>query len=364
MNPERADHAAQGRVPFPGETVEAVAARWAKRRRAGLTETERGELVEWLSANPRHAAELARVDAGRDELDWPLYSGNTDAIVAGLQRRARKRRVRRMVMAGGTAAALAIGVALFREQSVTTRNGVTPTLLVVKPHRQVLPDGTAVELMDGAEISTDYADARYRFVSLVQGTAHFEVAPDSRRPFVVKVGGVAVRAVGTAFAIELKPDTVNVVVTHGRVAVDDAAAFAESSRAPADPGRPPPREDRAIVSAGNLIVVERAAAGSPPPVPVVRPVADSELEATLGWRNPRLEFAGTALADVVKMMNRYSAGRSAVQLTIADASLGELQLSGALRADKVEALVQILESDFPIRAERRGEHEIVLRRAR
>ena len=59
-------------------------------------------------------------------------------------------------------------------------------------------------------------------------------------------------------------------------------------------------------------------------------------------------------------MNRYNR----LQFTIGDESLGALRLSGALRADKVDALVQILESDFPVRAERRGELEIVLRRAR
>jgi transmembrane sensor len=172
-----------------------------------------------------------------------------------------------------------------------------------------------------------------------------------------------VRAVGTAFAIALKSDEVNVVVTQGRVAVDHATTFAtaQPSAATAFPTATGAALD--AVAAGNLIVMERAPRGasSPAPVlPVVRPAVAEELEATLGWRIPRLEFSGTLLPEVVKAMNRYNR----VQFTIADASLGVLRLSGALRADKIEVLVEILEADFPVKAERRGQDEIVLRRAR
>ncbi len=43
-------------------------------------------------------------------------------------------------------------------------------------------------------------------MKLEAGEAHFAVAPDAARPFVVRVGGVAVRAVGTAFNVRYAAD--------------------------------------------------------------------------------------------------------------------------------------------------------------
>jgi transmembrane sensor len=215
----------------------------------------------------------------------------------------------------------------------------------------VLPDGTVAELAAGAEIAVEF-EPQYRFVTLRRGTAHFDVAPNPQRPFVVRVGEIAVRAVGTAFAIELKPDAVTVIVTHGRVALDGGSEYSERRENAAH------AEPLALVSAGNLAVVERTPASATAAIPIVSPASETDIDAALAWRRPRLEFSGTPLAEAIAMMNRHND----VKFVLADESLASLRLSGALRADKVDALVQILEADFPVRAERRGERVIELHR--
>ena len=62
---------------------------------------------------------------------------------------------------------------------------------------RALDDGTVVELNGGAEIEVQFTAAERR-LRLVRGEAHFQVAKNPLRPFVVEAGGVAVRAVGTA----------------------------------------------------------------------------------------------------------------------------------------------------------------------
>jgi ferric-dicitrate binding protein FerR (iron transport regulator) len=52
-----------------------------------------------------------------------------------------------------------------------------------------------------------------------------------------------------------------------------------------------------------------------------------------------------------------------VQLTVGDPVLGAVRLSATFRSDNVEGFVRLMESDFGMRAEWRGEREIVLRRA-
>jgi transmembrane sensor len=56
---------------------------------------------------------------------------------------------------------------------------------------------------------------------LKQGEAFFEVAKDPNRPFVVSAGSKRVVAVGTKFSVRRDADSVGVVVTEGKVRVDD-----------------------------------------------------------------------------------------------------------------------------------------------
>ena len=56
-------------------------------------------------------------------------------------------------------------------------------------------------------------------MQLVRGEAHFVVAADASRPFVVSAGAVSVRAVGTEFVVRYSAREIGVLVTEGRVAV-------------------------------------------------------------------------------------------------------------------------------------------------
>ena len=94
----------------------------------------------------------------------------------------------------------------------------------------------------------------------------------------------------------------------------------------------------------------------------VSTVAAAELasDERLAWRIPRLEFTGTPLAEAVGLMNQHNR----VRFVIDDALLAQEQVSGLFRADRTDGFVQALEAGFGIAAERWGENEIVLRRAR
>jgi transmembrane sensor len=99
-----------------------------------------------------------------------------------------------------------------------------------------------------------------------------------------------------------------------------------------------------------------------PSVPRTSPVIVvplKEVEDRLAWRIPRLEFSGTPLTEVVAMINRHNTQ----QLVIADPLLESLALSGIVRADKVDALLALLQSEFGVKCER-GADTIILRSAR
>jgi transmembrane sensor len=188
-------------------------------------------------------------------------------------------------------------------------------------------------------------------VTLLEGEAHFEVVADPQRPFVVIALGVEVRAVGTAFSVELGASRVQIVVTEGKIAVNRPAS--EHSLAAAG-GALPPAQPLAIVHAGNHVVVEMAANATESPA--VLPMSPTELVEKLSWRIPRLEFSRTPLAEVVGIFNRHSRTR----IVLVDPGLADLQISGVLRADNTDSILQLLKLEFGIRAERAGENELRL----
>jgi transmembrane sensor len=334
-------------------SVQSAAATWIARREAGLTAREQQELKAWLAADDAHRTALAEADPHRTEVDWAFHAGAAEEVLAGLSQLATRRRRRRRMLAGTAAAALLMA-GLFWTTAQTARPlpvSESVSVKTVQPRRLELPDGSIVELRHGAAITHDFSGPS-RWVTLLHGTAHFQVAHDKARPFLVSTSGVDVRAVGTAFSVHSDTKDVEIVVTEGRVAVV-ATASAVSPRSP--PGAVP--ANSLLLAAGQGIIVDVTAPESS--FSRVRPLNAATLPARLAWRVPRLEFAGTPLAEVVAVMNRHNQ----IQFVLADAELGRLQLSGVVSADKVEALQEMLEAAFALRAERNG-NQIKLRRAR
>jgi len=302
-------------------------------------------------------------------MDWPAQAGAVDDVLRALDDRLRERRaVRRRAMAAVLAVVfLAGGAARFAwsssHESVTTPAEVAAAPATVSaPERQVLPDGSIVELRPGARISVLFTDTLRRVV-LEEGEAHFQVEKNAARPFVVAAQGVEFWAVGTAFNVQLDSRSVELVVTEGRVAIDRGnATVPPTALAPAiATGVASGGEDMRLttVDAGQRVVVEAAAekAGADLLAEAMPPDA---LAARMAWRVPRLELSGTPLAEAIRLINQHSK----IQLSLGDPSLASVRLSGILRADNVDTLLSLLAESHGIRAEKRSESEIVLRKNR
>jgi len=300
----------------------------------------------------------AEYDRRVHPLDWAQQAAMTENVEREMHACVRRRRHRRIVT-GGALMMLALFAA-----GVVWQRGATPDAPAVaeshfrisSPARQVLPDGSVVELKSGAQIVVDYTGPERR-VSLREGEAHFDVAKDATRPFVVSARGLDVRAVGTAFVVHLAAREVEVLVTEGEVALDPAPAGREETRT-AGPVPAAPRWTDLRVEAGRRVRVESDDRRDV--LPAVQPVSAPELTERLAWRVPLLEFHATPLADVLPVINRHAN----IRVTLADPGLGDLRLSGVLRADNVAVLVRILESSYGVKAEPVSAAEVVLTPAR
>jgi len=211
--------------------------------------------------------------------------------------------------------------------------------------KRALPDGSHVELREGSRIEVVFSDAERR-VRLVGGEAHFVVAKNAAWPFVVEAAGVAVRAVGTAFAVRVDATQVDVLVTEGRVRVEQPAPTGQTGDVPS-PESP-------IVAASHRAVVSLAA----PAAPAVTPVTPQQIQDVLSWQAPRLQFYETPLSEAVAEFNRYNSRK----ITLADGSLGNAPIGGAFRVDNPEGFVALLELTLGVRSERNAAGDFVLRR--
>jgi transmembrane sensor len=333
---------------FPlNDAVESAAAAWLVRHDRGLTPAQQDEFLSWLAASPAHRESFERHRALWADFNalahWRPEHGtvpNPD-LLARHRRPVFWRRPVPMLLAAAAAVAL-----LLVWTPAPNPPGVASLAFEAAAYRQeTLPDGSVLDLNRGAHVVVQFSAAERR-VLLVQGEAQFAVAKNPARPFVVRAGGVDVRAVGTAFNVKLAGPNLEVLVTEGTVHVSQPPAE-KVSAAPAP----------AVLTAGQRTVIPVAPVIAPP---VVLPASTREIAQLLDWQPRLLDFESTPLAEVVDTFNR----RNSLRLVLADDTLRALPIVASIRSDNVEGFVRLLEGTMGVKADRSTAGEIVLRRAR
>jgi transmembrane sensor len=327
------------------DKISETAAGWLARLDRNLTASEQDAYLQWLSQDPQHGLAVAQLGKTWNALDalhqWrPSHSAlpNPDLLARPLRRR--RRWWRRSAIAGlAAAASIALGVFTLQPDSggEPAPRGIH---VLPKPEQLTLADGSVVELNQGGKIETDFTPGERR-VRLVSGEAHFKVAKNPARPFIVDAGGVAVRAVGTAFEVRRGSGEVEVLVTEGKVHVER----------PAEAAAPTP-----LVAGERALVDTRARAIAP----VVTTLTAAEIDRALAWQGVRLEFAGLPLSEVVAEFNL----RNPSQIRIADAETANLHVAGTFGATNVDGFVRLMEMSFGVAVERLPDGTVILRRAK
>lgn len=342
----------------PSRRIADEAAAWVLRHDRGLTAAEQDEFSSWLAVDPRHGAEFARLRGHWKRLDrlaqWvPEHSErpNPDLLAPPLRSRLRH---------WAPISAVALGLAAVAMFTIRLSQPGLPAATPVAPAKSIsaaaagprrLEDGTIVELNRGAELVVLYS-AQERRVRLDRGEAHFAVKKDSGRPFVVRAGNVDVRAVGTAFNVRMAANEVEVLVTEGRVQVASSAPSSAPTAA-----RPPEPVLIPALEARQRAVISTAVQ---PDLPQIATLTAGEIERVLAWQDRLLDFTAASLAAVVAEFNR----RNVVQLIVADPELASVRISAAFRSDNIDGFVHLLEVGFGAQAERHGDAEIILRKAK
>lgn len=198
-----------------------------------------------------------------------------------------------------------------------------------------MADGSTATLSSDSQLQVLMTRGE-RHIALVRGEAFFDVAHDTRRPFIVEAESRRVRAVGTRFSVRRDADALRVVVTQGKVRLDGA---------PGADGRSQPA---ALLPAGSVATANRNGV-------LVRSLPLAEAERYLEWRSGYLSFDDASLSLVAAEFNRFNRRK----LEVADPAIADLRVGGNFRWDNADGFASLLEQGFPVRIERRPDRIVL-----
>ena len=314
-----------------------------RRQRDGWSARDESAFQAWLTADARHAPAYAQWEA-----HWSAMDGIPADAVAQLRRNLQRDKApslpRRRFLAPAfgmaAAAAVACGTGLlawnhWQAQPVFTQAFSTPRGQQIEV---ALPDGSRLRLDTATRIEVAYYRQR-REVKLLDGQAVFRVQADAARPFHVLAGPVGVTVVGTRFSVRYTPGLpgnagVRIAVEEGRVRV------VRRNAEPGDALHSLP--DAAYLTAGKQVA---ASAAGP-----LAPVAAVPAEGIAPWRDSRISFVDTPLAQALAELERYGD----TGLTVRDPAVAALRLSGTFDPRDARTLRRILPSALPVRLREAG----------
>jgi transmembrane sensor len=263
----------------------------------------RSELTAWLAEDSRRKGAYLRAQALWLRLDLASSAASsTESRESGFF-------TRRQAMAAAAGVVLAAGLGgawlISRGKNFDT---------VIGEIRDVpLPDGSSAYLNTQSRVQIAMEES-VRRVRLKEGEVWFHVKSDPNRPFIVEVGSVRVRAVGTAFAVKRLDDSSEVLVSEGVVETWISGAEADAVR----------------LGAGEKATLRERA----PIQPLL--IAPGEVDRRLAWRAGKIDLAGETLGEAVAEFNRYNRR----QISIREPSILAKRFYGIFRTDDSEGFVR------------------------
>jgi transmembrane sensor len=369
---------ARGQAPeeAPQEALERQAATWAVRHHGGLDPDGLARLQAWLSADPRHlrafdamsatlrgvrqmpAQDAARLRAGLPESVVPRRSSAKPSATKPPAWWSLRPFVPHAAAAVVVLALAGAGWFSWWQQPTFAKSYATQRgqqLLATLPDDAAA--GSTVQLDTGTRVHARLFRNR-REVELRDGQAMFAVHADKDRPFHVFAGGLRITVVGTRFSVRHTQTGIDagrtvVAVEEGQVRVERAQAA--GSGAGASGSQAPAQQATSVeLHAGQMLEGSGGADGGPE-LGTVRTVAP---QAVAPWRNDRISFSQTPLAQALAEFERY--GNTG--LVVRDPAVAALPVGGSYSLRQHQRFAEFLPQLLPVRlVQRNGVTEIVAR---
>ena len=341
-------------------SIDAEAVEWLIRFDADepLSKDELDQFSEWAHSSRRHARRIRQLAE-----EWDKLNVLTELAVPLAQPRRSRRwsyrfnmsRVRRGALVAAVIVGLAAGAFYwFAPEPITDTNGFYATAIGDQTSA-TLVDGSVVLLNTNTQIRVAYGQ-NFRNVHLLQGEAHFSVAENDEKPFRVFAGMGRIEAVGTAFAVYLRGDLVDVTVTEGRVNL-------ASTHGPLDTESDLAARNTPVSTLGDLVAGQAATitrmdeeASSGGVLNDLRVIEARERSKLLSWREGVLIFSGEPLEEVVEQISRYTP----VSIEFSDPEVRSIRIGGRFPVGETDIMLDALENDFGLRVIRASNSQIIV----
>ena len=339
------------------------------------SEQQRQAFKEWMSRSPAHREEVKNLAKFWGKMNILTELAVPQHIVPHNRKSRRQKQSSPFISNIAIAAyslSLAVGIALWVQlaPSNSPQNGLYATAVGQQKTIQ-LRDGSTLQLNTNSQVRVDYTD-QHRDIRLLQGEAHFDVAKNPNKPFRVAAGHGLVQAIGTAFAVYLNGDQLNVTVTEGQVGLQSlrptykinpaksaAAQPIKSAAAPEVASAAAQEIEKATakqqslgqLNAGQSITITNLLADSSAAQAIetaIEEISPQELERRLSWRKGYITFSGAPLDQVVAEIGRYSL----ISIELTDPTMASIKIGGQFRVGETDAILESLEKNFGLQVKR------------
>jgi transmembrane sensor len=295
--------------------------------------TEHAELDIWISqdpANARYMEESRKLFAAIDAA-IPSASVDADAAWSKLERKISDREgkvisifTRRNFFraAASILIILTFGFLMYRvmygDESAPLQLATTQ-----KTSQKLLPDGSKVFMNRNSEVVFVEKDGE-RKVQL-KGEAYFEVKHNEKRPFIISIGDIMIKDIGTSFNVKALPgtDKVEVLVEEGEV------QFYSST----NEGLNLVKGEKAIYD-GTARTFNR--------------VEIQKGENAVSYKSKVFHFEGTSLSEVLQQVNEVYG----TEITVGNKDLGHCKLSVMFNNEDIEVILAIIVETLDLQIER------------
>lgn len=256
------------------------------------------------------------------------------------------------------------------DQVVLTSNGAVLS--------DTLPDGTEITLnRDSKLVYPEKFDRKKRTVTLT-GEAFFKVKHNAAQPFIVDAGPAGIRVLGTSFRVKTRSSSQSQVNNLTTGAANAGGASTPLPKYPVRGERPnkedktpsvwgnPPRVAEVTVSEGSVMLFSVDEKSGDTASVILgagetgileyesgRPLrighADSD---NLFWANRSLDFRGTPISAVIKVLQQYYP----VTITVSDPAILECRLTASFADDTIGGILTVIAGSFGLELAMKGQN--------
>ena len=290
----------------------------------GLTEEEHELFDNLPSTQPKLASEIAKTLK-----TLHFIKENVSGIPEAILNEGEKIPVRRSlpdrlsIGFGIAAAACAVVIGGFLLTDVVLKPRTTTEIVRQDemPRTKRLEDGSLIRMNSGTRIKIEYSK-QLRHVELLEGEAHFEVAKNKVRPFVVGIDRFEIRAVGTSFNVKRQLSEINVLVTEGKVELTADQAHANTGSATSADHE---RKTIGVLEIGENAKIQYETRDRAYNCEVNQQ-NEQEMSSQLQWQEPLLTFGGPTLKDLVEEFEQ----KTGIRMILRDPKLENIHIVGGV----------------------------------